>query len=301
MKGIWKPGRGLAHNYLWKHDPVFNCRMVGTANLHLDGPITEFRPARRQWRLPTDDCPEGWYWYWLVRLEGTLYAWAYKWQGSALREGVVEVLTKAPLPADLRNCELDVAVLEPWSHEQRDEWARGQHTHQTFPWWPSERVDSERKWLVIDRSLGIPWSNLRVLDIGSHYGYFSFRASAAGARVTAVEPGYMERNNATIINERIEMQDVEFLARDPFETWDVIFYLSVHHLCDPPYDYLASQVEALAGRIRRAVFVEVILPPLFGGRHSVADVDEMVGGQVLDTYEHVIRGHRRIYKVEGKA
>jgi len=40
---------------------------------------------------------------------------------------------------------------------------------------------------------------------------------------------------------------------------------------------------------------------MFGKAHSGMDVDSMVGGEPLKTYNHRMRGVRRIYKVKGKA
>lgn len=294
MTGDFYSGRGEAHHWTWKHDAVFRCGMVGTFNLRLSESIRTYAPARRQWRPG-----EGWYWYWLVRLDDTHYGWAYKWQGSTLPDTVVEVLSKRRLPDALKRADVPVNVYEPWDNARRLAWAEKQHTHQTFDWWPSTRVDSERKWLVLSGSARL--EDADVLDIGTHYGFMSFRAAAAGANVVGVEPGDMERGSARTINDHIECQDVPFLEADPGGLFDVILYLSVHHQRDPRYETLAKTVAAYAKRARQAVYVEVILPPLFGKGLSAEAVDAMVDGTPLDTYTHAIRGTRRIYRVEGRA
>lgn len=121
--------------------------------------------------------------------------------------------------------------------------------------------------------------------------------------MTAIEPDDKTRATGEIIACHIEMQDVRFekSIRPDREPADVSLYLSVHHQWDPNYEKLACKVAELRKRTRRVLFVEVILPPLFGMAHTAEEVDRMVGGRVLRTYRHRLRGKRRIYRIEGEA
>jgi hypothetical protein len=291
--GKYVTGCGEAHKYGADHVPAFGCPMVGTFNVQVPGCNLWKIPAARE---TTTDCRR---WYWLVKLDDHYYAWALRWDGSHLPMTTLELLSKRPLPDSLKRDDLKVEVLERWSEGQIRDWGRSQYQFQGFDWLETKRVDSQMVWDTIQPHA--KWAGADVLDVGSHYGYHSFKASRAGANVVAVEPDDGTRANAVTINDHIEMCDVEFVRANPAVDPDVTLYLSVHHQWEPEYKHLAETVEHHASHARQAVFVEVILPPMFGKGMTEAQVDAAVGGVPLLTYQHKVRGTRRIYRVEGRA
>jgi len=98
------------------------------------------------------------------------------------------------------------------------------------------------------------------------------------------------------------MQDVRFekSIQPDSEAPDIVLYLSVQHQWDAGYEKLAEKIAELVKHTKHILFVEIILPPMFGKAYSAEDVDGMVGGQILRTYRHRLRGKRRIYRVEGE-
>ena len=287
-------GQGDAHRHMGDLTPYFNCPVIGTFNIKTDTPIDLFEPA-------IDDRENGRR-FWLVRIDGEHYAWAYRWRDFSMPLDRWEIVSKSRLPEHLREGELDIEVLEPLGPEQARAWARRQdYWFQSFPWSP-QRADSELIWrTVTDRQ---DWSGRTVLDIGCHYGYHSFRASKAGASVTGMDLDHRPIETARFINDHIEMQDVQFGTVDEEgSVFDVILYFSVHHQFDPSYDMLVHKLEELRGRAREQVFVELITPSLKGGR-TMAEIDAIVatvGGRALHTYQHKVRHTRRIYELEGLA
>jgi hypothetical protein len=275
---------------------MFACPMQATFNVAADGDINAYQPARIGDMTWPNEQPHL-CWFWLLRLPGDLRAWAMRWQGTGLPGNRLEIISKRRLPDSLRDGEFEIGVCEPWTDDAIAAWAASTYQWQGFDWCPTKRADSARVWHAIEPR--VQWSGADLLDIGSHYGYHAYQASRAGAYVRAVEPDDETRENAQIINDHIERADVEFLASDPGGAFDVILYLSVQHQHDPGYERLAETVAALKARARQAVFVEVILPPMFGAGLSESQVDAMVGGDVLDTYQHKVRGVRRLYRVKG--
>ena len=292
--GHYARGIGKAHLCGAEHVAAFGRPMVGTFNVRMPAgfDLRNYTPARTT-RTDTGRS------YWLVRLDGEHYAWALRWEGSRQSAETLELLTKSPLPANLKRHGLRVEILEPWGAEAVQAWARGHYQFQGFDWLPEKRVDSALVWRTIEPHAR--WSGARVLDVGSHYGYHAHRASGLGAEVTAFEPDAEVRACGLTINDHIQPDDVRFVAEDPGGTWEVILYLSVQHQWDPNYAALSETVEVYARRATQAVFVEVILPPLFGKRLTAGQVDEAISGSALVTYKHRIRGERRIYRVAGKA
>ena len=290
ITGHFASGQGDAHRNMGDLTPYFNCPVVGTFNVKTDTPIDLFKPA-------IDDRENGRR-FWLVRLDGEHYAWAYRWRDSAMPLDRWELVSKSRLPEHLRDGDLDIEVLEPLGTEQVRAWARRQdYWFQSFPWSP-QRADSELIWrTVADRA---DWSGRTVLDIGCHYGYHSFRASKAGARVTGMDLDHRPIETARFINDHIVMQDVQFGTVDEEDSvYDVILYFSVHHQFDPKYDMLAHKLSELRARARQKVFVELILD--MRGMPRFSEIDATVGGTTLHTYQHRVRHTRRIYELEGLA
>lgn len=293
VEGRHVPGLGKAHRHTADLAPYFGCPVRGTFNVATDAALDGFRPC-------IADAEHGRR-FWLVRLNGEHYAWAYRWDGSGQAGRTWELVSKAPLPDALRDGALALEVLEPWAPRQVREWAaRQKYWFQSFPWSP-QRADSALVWDALADRFG--WSGATVLDIGCHYGYHSFRASKAGARVIGYDRDSRPLEAARTINDYIESQDVRFTARDPGGDFDAILYLSVHHQGDPAYARLADCLQALRERARGKVFVELAVPAPEGGM-TAATVDALVsdaGGRVLHTYEHRVRFTRRIYELDGLA
>lgn len=299
MIGHYVTGCGQAHLYSDQHIPAFRRPMAGTFNVEMPVDIREFRHVARKEFVTAE---AGWNCYWLVKLtpavphDGQVYAWAYRWEKSRMPGTTWELLSKSPLPDRLKAAPFEIEVCEPWTPEEIQAWAKDRYQFQGFDWLPIKRADSLKVWQAIEPHA--TWAGATVLDIGSHYGYHSFKASGLGAEVVAVEPDDETRACAVTINDHIEMQDVRFLKEDDGRAADIILYLSVHHQCDPEYKTLAETVAALKARARKSLFVECILPPMFG---QGVDVDAAVGGEMLLTYAHNVRGVRRIYHVQGEA
>ena len=97
-------------------------------------------------------------------------------------------------------------------------------------------------------------------------------------------------------------QDVDFVNLAPFNVtfFDVILYLSVHHQPDPSYANLEKKIKEYRKRARKHLFVELIMPPVFPqhGEFTEAEIDKIVGGEILVRYKHAVRGHRKIYWIE---
>ncbi len=296
--GAHVAGADKAHLYCAQHRPFFNCDMVGTFNIRLQKPFEdEALPTLR--KGPGD---EGRVWYHFLHLiseRDTAYGWSFHWEGSHQKKTVLEVVTRQPLPESFKRGAITVEVLTPWSCSQIAEWAKDQYWFQTFPWSPKKKADSELVWRAIrDRCA---WENRTVLDIGTHYGYHALRAAEAGASVVGFEPEDPSRENAITIDRFIVQEGVQYEAADPGGSFGVILYLSVHHQIDPSYDALAEKVQTLRKRCRD-LFIELILPssyPEFGCGRSDEQLDAVVGGETLLTYQHRVRGNRRIYHVKG--
>lgn len=303
LTGTVVSGRGKAHIHCAQHDPYFNCRMIGTLNVKLDRPFlgaAVVRPAKTgSLNPPPYECEKS---YWLAKVRGggqEAYAWIFRWQGSTMPKNKIELLSRRPLPDAFKTNPLEITVYEGADEDTVREWVKGKYWFQTFPWSPP-KADSARVWNTISK--GQTFSNTDVLDIGSHYGFHSFQAAKAGANVLGVEVDDECLQMAVTINNHIEQQDVTFTRTEPTNAmFDFIFYLSVHHQIDPTYDGLYERIRALRASCD-TLFVELILPSCglgFGGGRTDAQVDEIVGGKVLDTYKHNIRGVRRIYEVLG--
>jgi 2-polyprenyl-3-methyl-5-hydroxy-6-metoxy-1,4-benzoquinol methylase len=290
MTGRYVNGRGLAHLYTGDLTRYFGCPVVGTFNLDTDTSLHGFKPCI------TD--ADGGRRFWLVRLNGQHYAWAYRWDDSRQSWDRWELVSKAPLPDSLREGEIAFEVLEPLTAAEARAWAYARsYWFQSFLWSP-QRADSALVWDAIAGRFD--WSGHTVLDVGCHYGYHCFRASKAGARVTGFDIDHRPIETARFINDHIESQDVRFVTDDPGGAFDTIFYLSVHHQHDPAYSRLAATLDNLRMRARGKVFVELIVPSP-DQRLTPKAIDGMVGGHVLLTYQHAVRFTRRIYELEGKA
>lgn len=287
MIGHYVTGCGKASRNMGVMENYFHCTMLGTFNMRADRSIETFRPCI------ADTLRK----FWLVKLNGQHYAWAYRWNGSGQPGNLLELVSRTPLPDSLKTGEIRIDVLEQWDKKTIDKWAADQYWFQSFPWGP-KRSNSNLIWETV-RSR-VKWSGKTVLDIGCNYGAHSFEASKAGARVIGFDKDSRPIETARIINDNIEMQDVAFTTTDPGGTFDVIFYFSVHHQFDRPYARLKETLLELQARANDAVFVELIVPDM-DNTLTDGQIDKLVGGKVLHTYRHAVRGNRRIYQIEGRA
>jgi len=315
-------GMRRAHKNMSYHDERFNCRMVGTFNIQIADPFSgsnglgiescNFIPSLRfeaDGKQPKES-------YWLIEMMTNtgepckpIRGYAFRWQGTELPTNRLEIMTRSPIPDHWKQVDLLIRFPQPWSGNQISHWAADKFPnrwHQTFPWGP-KKVDSQTNWNRFSKY--IEWSGSKVLDIGCNFGFYSFEAAKAGAQVHGIEPDAQRIKTPQIIAEHIEMLDVTFssvpaqrvfgLDSDLDFDLDVILYLSVHHQWNPAYNELGDYIDGLCMRARKHVVVELIQPPMFGGNH--ADLLKTLGGKVIDTYEHEVRGTRRLYLLEGKA
>jgi hypothetical protein len=288
-------GAGKAHKCCRPHTEVFQHAMIGTFNIAIPYlRITSHLPGIRHNGKN----------YWFVILKhkdakSEFTGWAVRDDNSKQRVNRLEVLTKEPLPDFMKDGDIDVALPKVWCAETAKKWAKSvPYWFQGFTFAPRQRADSKHIWTTINR---IDWSGQRVLDLGCHYGYFSFKASCLGSRVVGVDKNTGALGLARTIRDHIFQQDVHFAHKYTVEekSFDVIMYLSVHHQLDENYSRLEQRMSYLKTRSRKHLFVELIMPPMFPKDRSLteSDIDEIVGGTVLDRYKHKVRGMRKIYHV----
>jgi len=269
---------------------TFNRRMLVYFDLETSIRLKDFRPALRNAAAGVD--------FWLVRVAGAAYAWA---GASSAEPSRVQVLSKAPLPDGLGpGCRpFKLEVLQRMSDRRIRDWASRTHFFQGFSWLPpgTHAANSGLVWDAI--AARASFAGKSVLDIGTNFGYHAFRASRAGALVAGQDRNPNVLKVARLINDRIEMQDVEFgTAYDEGAPHDIVLYLSVHHQADEGYAVLGERIRRLRSMARERVFVELIVPPIRGGM-SERDVDRIVGGEKLLRYRHKVRRERAIYDVPG--
>jgi len=289
MIGKYVKGLGKAHDCCNIHTSIFNCAMIGTFNVVVEGvKLYNYQPSIS---LPMKD-------YWFVELikgKQSWFGWAIRDKTSRQSLDLLEILTKEKLPDMLKEGNINVIIHQRWTNEQITLWAKDKYWFQTFPFSPVKKADSLFVWKAIkDR---INWSGEKVLDIGSHYGFFSLKASEAGAKVIGVETNRRSIEMARTIQKNIVHQDVIFQSEESEENFDVILYLSVHHQIDPTYEKLLFTIKRLKLKTNKHLFVELILPPMFPKNTKMTSevIDKMVGGRILTTYKHNVRGERRIY------
>lgn len=278
------PGAGQAHKWNENYRFAFNRRMEGTFNLHTDQDITQYEPR----------CVPLWNGiasFWLIKINGTHYGWVFRSPTTEMDNRVWEVISKNRLPDSMREGEMSIEVLEKWNDEEIAKWTgwnwRNQW-HQSFPWTRRESADSQLVWDTI--APHAEWSGATVMDFGCNWGFHCFQAAKAGADVVGVEK---VTKCARDINDHIEMQDVQFVEKDPGGSFDIIIYTSVHHQIDETYERLAECLDAYRARCK-TLFVELIRPPMFGTEErleaAVSDATHLL------TYKHRIRGVRSICK-----
>ena len=269
---------------------TFNRRMHVYFDLESSIRFADLRPALRNAAAGVD--------FWLVRMADASYAWA---GASSAEPSRVQVFSKAPLPEAVGpGCRpFKLEVLQRMSDRRIRDWASRTHFFQGFSWLPpgTHAANSELVWDAI--AARTSFAGKTVLDIGTNFGYHAFRASRAGALVAGQDRNPNVLKVARMINDRIEMQDVEFGAGyDESAVYDIVLYLSVHHQGDQDYAGLGDKLRRLRRMARERVFIELIVPPL-RGRMTEEDIDRAVGGERLLRYRHRVRRVRAVYDVPG--
>jgi len=291
MKGAYISGIGKAHKCCRPHEDVFNCKMYGTFNVQIEkfditkAPVSILNNGKQ-------------YWYVKLKKDNIInYGWCIRDIKSNQRVNTLEILTKKLLPEEFKSGNIEVSFPKKWDDTEIKNWSKNQYWFQSFPFSPNKRADSQFVWDTINK---ITWNNIEVLDIGCHYGFFSFKASELGSRVTGTDINKNSLSAARIIQENIIQQDVDFVSTLPEQQFDVILYLSVHHQIDLSYENLESQLLKLKKQTKKHLFVELIMPPLFPKNKTLreSDIDALVGGKVLSRYKHGVRGVRKIYWIE---
>jgi len=288
MIGKYVTGVGNAHKNNTKRKEFFNCPMYGTFNIKVNKAEDLYDYAPAVSKANTE--------YYLVKItknDRWCYGYLNVWKKGKQSKNILEIVSKQLIPDYFKKGELRVDLLYKWSKDKRTEWAKDMYSWQTFDWTPKRRANSNDLAKKIDAE--IDWSEKTVLDIGSNYGYHAFNASKKGAIVHGVEINNSALRKSKIINDHIEMQDVTFSKHDDnSKSYDVILFLSVHHQYDPHYHNLKETLDGYKGRCDTLV-TELIMPPMFGKGMTVEEIDEIVGGKVLWTYPHPVRGERRLY------
>lgn len=307
IDGVYTKGRDTAHP-LYISEPrmsecvgVFGSPMVGTFNVivnrkDLSSALAKIRPSKiGYWTSRGRHVPMKFY---LVRLLGkkgiTCMAWAISWKAVSRFNGKnvdLELLSKSPIPDNFKSGGIRVEFCTQMAMSEIPDFV-GQYNKwfQSFPWSP-QRADSQYLWDLMYKH--VEWSGSRVLDIGCNTGWFAFEASKYGASVDAYDINEKTINVAAQIGMHINQEDVNFSTSDSGGKYDTIFYLSVHHQVDAKYLDLCNTIRKLKKRCK-TLFVELITPP---PRYSMvtADIDRLVGGEVLGTYQHNVRCMRRLY------
>jgi len=291
MIGHYVTGNDKAHLYTPTYEHYFNCPIIGTFNVKIDGRINDYRPCI----VDEQELDRR---FWVVRINDKYFAWAVRWRGSKMPYNIIELVSKMPLPDDLKEGDLSIEVLEPLIGAELQKWISQQtYWFQSFSWSP-QRADSALVWNAVKDH--VDWSGKTLLDIGGANGAHCFPPSRLGARVTCFEPDTPAREKGMFINDHIEMCDVTFCDADSDGVFDVIFYFSVHHQWDEAYSHLAETLAQFKNRAREKVFVELIVPDLTN-KLTELQIDAIVGGQPLLTYRHKVRRVRRIYELIGEA
>lgn len=283
---VYIRGSGRAHKNCEQYEAIFGHKMRGTFNVQTVMDLAAFKPAR-----VVEDKR-----FYLVKVNGE-YGWAVRWDRSRQRRDRWEIISKTAFPEATKDGMIRLEVMERWGDEQVEAWANGLQWFQSFPWSP-QRADSGMVWDAIkDR---VDWRNKSVLDIGCNFGFYSFQASRAGARVRGIDKNENVIKTAQLINDHIEMQDVQFSAL-PVQAVgrpvvDVLLYFSVQHQFDRGYAKLKKYLNTFWALTRECVFVELIVPSMDGGM-SEKDIDLIVDGEALLKYRHKVRGWRKLYEI----
>ena len=276
-------------NLIHKH---FNCDVYGTFNIKVYGlDAYKIKPH----------IVDGIHKFYLIKVETDNdheYGWAYKWDGSKMPKDVIELYFKKYLSDDFKTKPLKITICDKWDQEQIDQWSIGKYWFQSFDWASRKikRADSNMLW---EHMKNEDYSNKTVLDFGCNYGFFSIKASKAGAIVTGLDMKETDYAMFETINNNIELSDVKYVIDNkyPDESFDYIFELSVYHWMDETYDKLEEHINMLKDKCK-VLYIELINPPL-KGRLKKEDVDKIVGGKELVHYKHPVRRTRSLYKIIG--
>lgn len=304
-------GAGKARQHCDAYEEMLGYPMVGTLNYRMPSwfRILEYGTALL---LPHPNLV-GDASFWLVELKtetSVERCYAYRFPGSRQSQNVLELISKREIQGI--KSESMIRVLEPWAPSAVKLWCDRHYTkswHQTFDWSPREFADTDHLWSVINEDRA-EWGETTLLDIGCGWGAITMRAAKLGAVSVGCDINQDSITAAQQIANHIEMSDAKFAVGNvlsfietgipdllPVERPDVVTYLSVHHQFDPSYSGLQGVIDQLRRFCRQTLYVELIRPPMFG--KGIADFDRMVrklGGSLLGTYQHSVRGVRSVYR-----
>lgn len=281
---------------------LFGCNMFGTFNFMTNSKEFEsFLEYPYTKSIELKDETKWWFYNsTLVAGKKSFPCWAIHWMGPNKNKFAprIELISKQLIPNEFKEAKnLKLIIHRPWSSGEITNWyPTATKWFQTFDWSPEQKADNNKVWEIISNNT--TFSGKTVLEIGPHTGYYSCKASHAGAFVTAYDKNSTVTKVAKTIAEHIECTDVNYVFQNPRGYYDTILYLSVHHQDDPKYAYLKTTINELKNRCKE-LFVELIVPPLEGSTISVDDVDRMLDTKHLLHYKHNIRCFRRLYKLNG--
>jgi hypothetical protein len=99
---------------------IFHCKMIGSFNIKMDESIMKYPPF---FFIPEKfnhiNAQPG-QWFWLVRLDGKYFGWAFRWAGSRQRENIWEIISENPFPEELKSGAIDVKIYEEFEPEILD-------------------------------------------------------------------------------------------------------------------------------------------------------------------------------------
>ncbi len=231
--------------------------------------------------------------YWRVDVNGRL-GWAMRWEGSKQPQNTLEIYSRRLLPVTEKNTVTIYGALtrQQCVAFQHEAYKLGHKWFQAHEWLLPQykRHDAH----IIVKQLG-DVHGLTVLDFGSCEGQVAHALARGGAEVTATDKRSAILGEA--ISRHIECQDVAWVSSDkvPEGTWDIVLSLSVWHQMDRSYQHLKGHLDILGSRATKAVYIELMTPPLSGK----LDVDAFMaqrGAEKLYTYQHKVRRRRTLYR-----
>lgn len=97
--------RGESGHHCDIYAQYFGTPMIGTFNCIVDFAISKFKPTIYD--------PATGRRFWEVKLNGHCQAFAYRWDGSALPENHLELISETLLPGALKAIPFEIEVIEP--------------------------------------------------------------------------------------------------------------------------------------------------------------------------------------------
>lgn len=104
VKGVYRKGMGKAH-LVCDHRDVFGEKMYGTFNVRAMRSIEKFRPSNYSLDGNTR--------YWRIIINSVCEAWVVRWKGTSCAPTYWEIISRQPLPLELRQGTLRIEIMEP--------------------------------------------------------------------------------------------------------------------------------------------------------------------------------------------